>query len=55
MERTKRLKDSPNEIKSERCEEEKEMDAERKEDRKRVRDFYNGDDKHKEVRKWTMH
>lgn len=53
--RTKRLKDRPNEIKSERCGEEREMDAEREEDRKRVRDFCNGDDKQKDVGKWTMH
>lgn len=31
------------------------MDAEREEDRKRMRDFCNGDDKQKDVGKWTMH
>lgn len=31
------------------------MDAEREEDRKRMRDICNGDDKQKDVGKWTMH
>ena len=46
-----RLKDSPNEMNSERCG----GDTEREEDRRRVRDSSNGDDKQEDVGKWTMH
>lgn len=42
-----------NEIKSERCEEERGMVVEWKEDR-RVRDFCSGDDRQEDLGKWTI-